>query len=555
MKHFKNFFLTVFALSAISAWSQDLVEPSQPQDSNDTQEQILQQIEATPETVTAPEADVPATTEVPVEQSQETADVVGTAPEQPQPIEQEVTQEIAQKTAPTIVGDTSGTFTPDTTFQKMAIQKAEAVYDELDDNKDSANAAEIVPAVNETPVLVSEKPAETTPVIVEQPKEIVAQPIDPRTIPDTPTNLDILHGNAYNIAGNEAAAPTVAGEIAMPHKMYNRKFAYIEPVDSYGAISFGKNTTYFLAFDNSQSSLENISQMGLLTAGFAKKKFGASIEVAMGKNWTYIDDDVFHADSTIKATTEGTLFGGTVSAKLSNFDAMLHIFYMNPNGAITLSLPNEEIELDDWSLGGKVSIANSTQKDFAWAFNLNVLRYQSKVNKTSTTYFEQNGLAYISTYKSSNTDSTSRIEVVPEFNLASAVLKNEKARIFLGLNTTAPLIAYDRINGVVSRHNEFGLTLTPNILAEAALGKYVIAFGSASYRWDAIEYRDSYINSVSMKRIKSEPGVTTAVLGMRLQCDFAALEMAFTQQFLQNPFGSFSDHDEIAMSIGAFVNF
>ena len=57
-----------------------------------------------------------------------------------------------------------------------------------------------------------------------------AKPVE--TVPEIESPLDkILHGNAYNLVGNEAAAATVAGEMAIPHHMVNRNFAYFEPVD------------------------------------------------------------------------------------------------------------------------------------------------------------------------------------------------------------------------------------------------------------------------------------------------------------------------------------
>jgi hypothetical protein len=50
-------------------------------------------------------------------------------------------------------------------------------------------------------------------------------------------------------------------------------------------------------------------------------------------------------------------------------------------------------------------------------------------------------------------------------------------------------------------------------------------------------------------------GFTTANIGFRLEYELAALELAFTKQFLSNPFGSFSTTEEMATSIGMFINF
>ena len=136
------------------------------------------------------------------------------------------------------------------------------------------------------------------------------------------------------------------------------------------------------------------------------------------------------------------------------------------------------------------------------------------------------------------TDSTARIEVVPEFNLGGIILNREKARVYMGVNTAIPLIVYDRIQGVCSRHNEYAFTATPNILGEVMLGKYVLAYGSASHQWDLFRYRDSYIDNVST-----------------LTYEMAAVEMTLTKQFLGNPFGAFSTTEAMATSIGMFINF
>ena len=100
-----------------------------------------------------------------------------------------------------------------------------------------------------------------------------------------PSPLDkILHGNAYNLVGNEAAAATVAGEMAIPHHMVNRNFAYFEPVDEEGVVSFGKGTTFFFAFNNSDD-------LALVSAGLARESFGILLQGAVGKQWRYVDDD------------------------------------------------------------------------------------------------------------------------------------------------------------------------------------------------------------------------------------------------------------------------
>ena len=125
----------------------------------------------------------------------------------------------------------------------------------------------------------------------------------------------------------------------------------------------------------------------------------------------------------------------------------------------------------------------------------------------------------------------------------------------MGLNMAVPLIAYDRIRNICSRHNEYAFVATPNILGQVNLGSYVMVFGSASHQWDIFRYTDSYINDVSTKTMDISSGMTTANIGLRFDYEMAAVEMVLTRKFVQNPFGAFSNTDEIATSIGMFINF
>jgi hypothetical protein len=213
-----------------------------------------------------------------------------------------------------------------------------------------------------------------------------------------------------------------------------------------------------------------------------------------------------------------------------------------------------ETDSDIWNLGGKFLISR-TGTSVTWTAGVGVVRYNSKSKVSERSLFEQGGKYFIATSTTHTTDSTARIEVIPEFNIGWAVLRHEKGRVFMGMNTMVPLIAYDRIKNVCSRHNEYALTVTPNILGEAMLGKYVVVFGSASHQWDVVRYRDSYINEVSTKTMDISSGITTANVGLRLEYELAAIEMAFTKQFISNPFGAFSTTDEMATSIGMFINF
>ena len=204
-------------------------------------------------------------------------------------------------------------------------------------------------------------------------------------------------------------------------------------------------------------------------------------------------------------------------------------------------------------MGGKFLI--SKPGTISWSAGLSIYRYNSKSKITERSVFEQGGKYYLATSTAHMTDSMARVEVIPEFNFGGAILSHEKARVFMGLNMMVPMASYDRIKNVCSRHNEYALMAIPNILGEVMLGSHVVAFGSASHQWDVFRYRDSYINDVSTKSMDISSGITTANLGMRLEYEMAAVEVAFTRQFLSNPFGAFSSTDEVMTSIGMFINF
>lgn len=358
--------------------------------------------------------------------------------------------------------------------------------------------------------------------------------------------MDILHGNAYNIVANEAAAATVNGNLAMPHKMLGSKFAYFEPIDGEGVVSFGETNSYFFAFDNSQN-------LGLLTAGMAFGKFGVSLETAVGKSWDNVEaPDV---EETTNKTIGGTLYGATFSAKLGNFDVGVHGRYTNPDDIAYISTNGNDYETKSWDALGKLTVSKANNPKFAWTAAVTFLRHSASFESTehSTTYVD--GKTYLVTHSVKTTDTTARIEAAPEFNFGSNVLQSEKARVFIGLNTFAPIIFFDEIEDVRDKDFTIAAYTSPNILGEVALGSHLIAFGSADYTWKLMSFREFKLDDTDIKSKSIQSGTTNVNLGARFQYEQAALEMVFTKQFLENPFGSFSDHNNIGVAIGAFVMF
>ena len=357
---------------------------------------------------------------------------------------------------------------------------------------------------------------------------------------------DILHGNAYNTVGNEAAAATIGGNIGFPHFMFGSKLVYFDPVAQQGAVAFGDSWTYFLSFDNN-------ANMGLLTAGIAFQKFGASLDYSMGKNWRFTE----HADKTEeteKGTEAGSMVGGNVSANFGSFDVLVSGHYLTPNGDYFLSLNDSEVEEDAWAASGYLGVSYSGDV-YYWTFGVEGIRNEYK-HKTKTSQIQvKDGKNYLVTTKTTLSDTLAHISVTPSFTVGAAVLSSENANVYLGLNTSVPMYKFDDIDSVSDKHLEGVAILTPNILGEVQLSKYFMAFGGASYDWVAAMFADRELNKEETKTIVSTMGGTTVNLGARFEYGPAAVELAFTKQFLENPFSGFADKGSIVTSLGAFIFF
>lgn len=359
---------------------------------------------------------------------------------------------------------------------------------------------------------------------------------------------DILHGNAYNTVGNEAAASTIGGNVGLPHFMFGSKLAYFDPVEQQGVVAFGDSWTYFLSFDNNDEA-----DMGLLTAGIAFQKFGASLDYSLGKAWRWTD----HADGTDeteRASTAGSVVGANFSLNVGSFDILLSGHYATPNGNHFLDQSNSEIEDEAWAAQGYLGVSYSGDV-YYWTLGVEGVRNEYK-HKTSVSEIQvKDGKNYLVTTKTTLSDTLANVSIIPMFTLGAAVLSSENANVYLGLNTFLPMYNYDNIEGVSDRHQDAQLVFEPNILGEVQLSKYFMAFGGAKYTWTAAEYSDRELGGEKTKNISTIANGTTVNLGARFNYGPAAVELAFTKQFLANPFSGFAEKDAIVTSLGAFIFF
>lgn len=407
--------------------------------------------------------------------------------------------------------------------------------------------AENVPAAETTPEQVAVADTATTSDSVAVPQDSTAPIQEPAQTAEKPTKgpLDVLHANIYNAVGNEAAAATIGGNIAAPRKMYGIKGLYLEPTNERAALAFGNTTTYFLAFDNSQS-------MGLLTAGVAFQKFGVSVDGSFGKQWN--DAEYPITEQNEKITYGGSSIGATASLQVGSFDIVASGHYVKPESEGYSADPFNKWEQNIWDATGKLALSYSGEEVF-WTFGVEGLRHSfttdTKVTVEEVIKGEKNHVIT----KSSVSDTSSRIEFEPTFNIGAAVLKAEDARIYLGVNTRFPFAIYDEIENIMDSHTRFSAFVTPNIFGEVALNQHMMIFGGANLDWNVFSYEKYELADFVATSRTTFANTTTVNLGSRFEYGRVAAELAFTKQFLQNPFGSFSTTDGFAVDLGLFVNF
>ena len=411
-------------------------------------------------------------------------------------------------------------------------------------------AAEPAPAAEKAPAADSAATAAPEQVAVADSAKAATDSLaqDTSKVAQAPANKlgDILHGNAYNTVGNEAAAANIGGNLSIPHFMFGSKLVYFDPLAEQGVVAFGDRWTYFLALSNAET-------MGNLTAGIAFKKFGASFDYSLRNTWKYVD----HADGTEeteKMTGVGSAVGATFSVNLGSFDIVLNGKYLTPHGNYSLDQPYNSTEDDAWAAYGYLGASYSGDV-YYWTIGVEGMRNEYKHKTKVSEIIVEDGKTLKKTTKTTMSDTLANIQIAPAFTLGAAVLSSQSANVYLGLNTFLPMAMYDEIDSVCDKHMEASLLIEPNILGEVQLSKYFMAFGGASYQWKAADFTDRELNKEETKTIGTYSGATDVNMGVRFEYGPAALEMSFEKVFMGNPFGSFSTTDGMISSLGAFIYF
>ena len=430
-----------------------------------------------------------------------------------------------------------------------ALAVSAAVAQDYDDEYEESNSS-TESAQEEAPAAPAPEPApaaeeSTTSSSFEAPaaSENVPTPVATGT-------FNVLHGNAYNMVGNQFGASTIDGDMEAVYKMSGRKLFYVEPSGEEGVLALGSGAmTYLLAFDNNTTHKTNVTpagvnhrgdyvNMGLLTVGIATPAFGVAADIAIDKAWESEEEkDPNNKETADRSTTEaGDYINVKFGAPLGAFDITANVYWLtfrqevdvetDDNGAKTENDP------DFWDIGASLTLSNGpSAKNFAWAVGLDFLRQKSdsRVKVANTTTETTNNDAFIF--------------IQPRFNFALPVFTAENAQVFLGLNSRLPIFIFDEIENGNQKTNtyDFGLFSTPNVLAEMSLNEHWILFGGAAFTWKVIDYKTECVEagpaSDDTSIISMRTNTTNANAGLRFSYDHLVIEASIADNLGSSSWG------------------
>lgn len=349
--------------------------------------------------------------------------------------------------------------------------------------------------------------------------------------------FDVLHGNAYNLGGNEAGAATIGGDFAMPHKMAGRKLIYVEPSAERANLSFANGgMTYLLAFDNSLD-------LGMVTAGFATGNLGVTVDLALDKTWesTEVSTEAATTEADVSTTRAGDLIRLNFSMGLGAMDFKADLFWLTFKDETDSEDDNVEVDNDYWDWGFDVTLSNApSAKGLFWSAGLNFFRQASE---TETTPGSE--VTYDDAY----------LMLQPFFNVAIPLMSVENAQLFIGTNSRIPLTFYDEIKNGDSENNRFSFALytAPNILAEVSLTENWMVFGGASYEWKLFGYHSDETkvtgSTTDKSTITMKTYSTSANAGARFSYKNFVLEASVAEALGSDTWSG------LIANLGAFIHF
>ena len=368
------------------------------------------------------------------------------------------------------------------------------------------------------------------PVVAEQPKpEIKAAPEPDRMGPPPKTPFTVVHGNAYNMVENEAAADNV--DLVLRNrlvKLAGQKFVYIEPAGEKGVVALGG---FFGAMDLS-------GDLGRATLGYANRSFAADLRLSLGQI------AISEQDENKKGSYAGDDLGASLSAVLGGYVITASADWITFADEMNVTPENgPKVEQRYRDLEGSLILSDGpvARKHF-WSLGVAFVRHENE-NEVGDRVV--------------NEDVDSRTTFVPVFNYGTPALRTERANLYLGLNMSFPITIFDQTEarnsvGKVVKTSQYnlGATIVPNIVSEVLFNKYVMFFGEANYEWNAIRYIWGKTASGDNYTIQqSVADKVNASIGTRLQYDnLVACEFSLGDSF-------FTDTKSIFNGEGVFVKF
>ena len=392
---------------------------------------------------------------------------------------------------------------------------------------DSSAKPVVADSAKQVTVNVSEPPKAEPAKPAEKPAEKpAAKSANMGMPPKTP--FTVIHGNSYNIVENEAAADNV--DLLLKNRLVKfagQKFVYVEPAGKKGVVSLGN---FFGAMDLS-------ANLGRATIGYANYGFAADLRLSLGQ--LNIDD----GDGKKRGTSAGDDWGLTLSKVLGGYVVTASADWITFADEIDFDPkegPKQEQRYRDLTGSLIVSDGPVARKHF-WSAGVAFVRHVNEMERGDHVV---------------NEDVDSRTTIVPVFNYGTPALRSDRANLYLGLNTSFPIIVNDAIEieyqGRVVQTSEYnlGMTLVPNIVSEVLLNKYVMFFGETNYEWNVLRYiwgKNAMGENYAIQQSVSDK--VNASIGVRFQYDnLVACEFAFGDSF-------FTDTKAIFNGEGVFIKF
>ncbi|GHV12414.1 hypothetical protein AGMMS49938_04900 [Fibrobacterales bacterium] len=340
--------------------------------------------------------------------------------------------------------------------------------------------------------------------------------------PQAETIFDQVRGLAYNPYGTVGAASNVADLATTPSDIYGKKFAYLSPSDFVGFTAFN------LGGGSALLGLGNNYYLSELTLGYATGAFGLAVKLSIAKAW--ISDDNF--DVSERRTGAGDNVDLYFSIPISIGTLYARGGWLTNQNSYSSDRNGDEYGEDYSSIEAQVGLTGK----------LSSLNYDAYLGflRTGGTLIDDGDKAV---------DENTYTAFSLNFNIGYQALANERARVLVGLNTSALGMFYDEVENIGDSDSQLSLTLSPNILAEVALFDNLLAFGGATHSLVLFGGDLDRNDDTSLFGIVQSP-TTQAFAGLRWQKDNWALEA----QVAANPFEAFNGNNIFA-NFGGFIYF